>query len=88
MAYSINNEDVRQISDYYSEYLMQFEKGCLPKALLDKEGQPLDFPTAMAKSSDKLSKNRQLTELIIILKNGRDRWLANRLIALTMQSKE
>jgi hypothetical protein len=42
----------------------------------------------MAKSSDKLSKNRQLTELIIILKNGRDRWLANRLIALTMQSKE
>lgn len=88
MAYSINNEDVRQISDYYSEYLMQFEKGCLPKALLDKVGQPLDFPTAMAKSSDKFSASSQLMEFLILLKNDRDRCFANRLISLTLQPKE
>ena len=88
MAYSINNEDVRQISDYYSEYLMQFEKRCLPKALSDKMGQPLDFPTAMAKSSDKFSKSSQLMEFLLILKNDRDRCFANRLTALTLQPKE
>jgi hypothetical protein len=88
MAYIINDEDVRQIFEYYSEYLMQFEKGCLPKTLLDKVGQPLDFPTAMAKSSDKLSKNSRLTEFLIMLKNDKDKCIANRLVALTLQSKE
>ncbi|MHB1393699.1 MAG: hypothetical protein ACYCYE_11625 [Clostridia bacterium] len=69
MAYSINNEDVKQIADYYGAYLMQFEKGCLPKVVLDKMGQPLDFPTVMAKSSDKFSKNSQLSDFLRLLVN-------------------
>jgi hypothetical protein len=67
MAYSTNNEDVKLISDYYSAYLIQFEKGCLPKTVLDKVGQPLDFPTIMAKSSDKFSKNSQLSNFLKLL---------------------
>lgn len=72
MVYSINNEDVKQISDYYGAYLSLFENGCLPKIIRDKNGLPLDFPTVMAKSSDKFIKNIQLSAFLKLLTNSKN----------------
>lgn len=70
IAYSIDSKNVKQISDYYDVYITLFEAGHIPKILLDKGGCPLDFPNAMAKCSDKFSKNTQLADFLKLLLNN------------------
>ncbi len=66
IAYSSDSKNVKQIADYFFDYLSIFG-GHTPKILLDKSGGMLDFPTVMAKCSDKFSKSRQLSDLLSIL---------------------
>ena len=48
MAYSVNEENVKRIAEYYKAYLSLFEPGCLPKILRGKDGEILEFSILMA----------------------------------------
>jgi len=54
---------------YFNRYLALFENGCVPKILLNEKGDALDFPIAMAKSSNKFSNNSKIKEFLELLKS-------------------
>ena len=68
MMYSINNEELKQITKFYEEYIKLFDKNCLPKTIRDKNGQASEFANVMAKSFDKFNQNKGLDEFLKLLK--------------------
>ncbi len=66
IAYVIKPEEIKRLSDFYSEYLSVFEDG-LPRAVKDKSGKVLDFIGIIAKCYDKFKKSQELTSLLKLL---------------------
>lgn len=67
IAYSIQDEDLEIILNYYKAYLSLFTQGFIPKSIRGKNGQAIDFAEIMAKCSDKFTKNIQLSSLLMLL---------------------
>lgn len=64
IAYSLKNDDLKKIYDFYSMYISLFEEGCVPNLLRDKNGNTLKFSSMIAKAYDKFKKSNKLSELL------------------------
>lgn len=67
IAYSIQDDDLEKILNFYIAYLSIFPQGSIPKTIRGKNGQALDFAEIMAKCSDKFAKNIQLSALLKLI---------------------